>query len=108
MGSRKWMAMSENLILELVREDDFKYDPYGSAMSVWFSVADLLVEWGPPYPPKDWEFRQAMSGSNTESYVYQELSPMLKRGELTADDLLEAGNILNRYVGLLKHAGRDY
>lgn len=95
-------------ILAMVREDDIRHDPWGTALAWWFAIADLMVEWAPPYPPADWQFRQAMGGADTEAWGYRELSPMLERGEITTHDLLRAGNILARYTRVCELAGVSY
>lgn len=97
-----------NPVFAMMRQDDLKYDPWGTSMSWHFALCDVMVEWAPPYPPADWKFRQAMAGPDTESFAYQELTSLMESGELSSTDLLRIGNVLHRYEAMLDRAGRSY
>ncbi len=100
--------MSVRTVYALIREDDIKHDPWGTAMSWHFAIADCLVEWGPPYPPAAWHYRQAAGGPETDSYAYMELSGLLSAGEITASDLVKVGNVLARFENLCELRGMSY
>jgi hypothetical protein len=97
-----------NPILDLIREDDIRHDPFGTALGWHFAICDAMVEWAPPYPPPSWGFRQAMGGPDTEDPNYVVLNEMLDAGTITGDDLLRTGNILARYVNVCRLAGKGY
>lgn len=97
-----------NAILQRMREDDLRHDPWGTSLTWHFAVCELMVEWAPPYPPSEWGFRQAMGGPDTENHAYQELTDMIEAGEVDPDDLLRVGQVLHRYEAMLERAGRSY
>ena len=76
-------------------------------MAWLFSVADILTDYGPPTVPGEWQFRQAIGGSDVDAYAYEILSGLIEDGDVTTDDVLKVGQILHRYVDQLKRSGRD-
>ena len=46
--------------------------------------------------------------ADTDDYHTADLASAYLAGELTAGELISAGNVLERYAGLLKRAGMDY
>lgn len=100
--------MSTSAILEMIREDGIKYDPWGTCMSWHFAICDVMTEWAPPYPPSEWGYHQALGGVETDSFQYQELTAMMESKEITEHDLLAVGKILHRYEQILEKKGRSY
>ena len=81
---------------------DLYGDPWGTTMSAWFDIAEILYCRGDNIPP-EWEFRPSpliydLSGG----YLVEELS------ELSSDTLRKLGNLLSRYTRILKFYGRNY
>jgi hypothetical protein len=109
------------------------YDKWGSAMSLFFSVAAVLdmtdidgdvtpepfARWDyhrPPFTPvpsvetvaaRAEEFSE---GEYVDDFSYAEISlaAAYVAGEVTQDDLIYAGNVLDRYTAQLRLAGVDY
>jgi hypothetical protein len=77
-------------------------------MNWHFAVCDLMVEWGPPYPLPEWDFRQALGGADRENIAFLDMESMLNNQQLFSEDLLKIGRILDRYENLLIKHGRDY
>lgn len=87
-------------------------DQWGESMGAWFDIAHALEHYDAV--PFDWEYRDSPichglephpSGQNDQAIM---LTEWLDDGTVTVDDLVTAGNVLNRYIRLLKHQGRDY
>lgn len=95
-------------VFAMIREDDLKYDPWGTSMKWHFSLCEVLTEWAPPYPHHDWGFRMAMGGPETDAMEYQELSAMMDEGEIDSDDLFFIGKVLHRYETMLERKGKSY
>lgn len=87
---------------QLLRENDFVGDPWGTAMGAHFEVASHLFEKGEC--PAAWQYRVGWGGNHveTDSPYYDFLIA------LDAEDLEEIGNYLARICEALKRAGRDY
>ena len=70
--------------------------------------------------PREWEYRHSPVQSAQELLTHfldapddccwpdSEYFDMARRLEISHDDLRHAGNVLVRYMRLLKHAGKDY
>lgn len=97
-----------NAVFAMMRQDDLRYDPWGTSLSWHFAVCELMLEWAPPYPPAEWGFRQGMGGPDTDNFAYQEITAMIEAGDLDPNDLLHIGTVLNRYEDMLKQAGMSY
>ncbi len=96
-----------NPILDLIREDDISYDPFGTALAWQFAIADVLSEWGPPYVPASWEHHNPF-GPGTGTYAYQDLAAMMQADEITGRDLIRAGNVCKRIVSICHRNGKSY
>jgi hypothetical protein len=120
-------------IATVAGQDWDDYDRWGSAMSLFFSVAAVLdmtdiegdvtpgpfARWDynrPPYTPvpavetvaaRAEEFSE---GEYVDDFSYAEISlaAAYVAGEVTQDDLIYAGNVLDRYTAQLRLAGADY
>ena len=83
---------------EYLREDDLKYDPYGTAMSWWWSICAVL--WNrnirvPHFQPGCTD--DADTGPN---------GPILE--DYPTDALLHMDSVLDRYVTMLKRNDKEY
>lgn len=120
-------------VVRITGEDDWDHDPWGTAMGMFFSVAEVLdmsdIE-GDVTPDhfSRWQHRRGFAGTVPDletvaaraddfsegefaddySYATVELASALVNRELTQDDLIYAGNVLDRYTELLRKAGKDY
>ncbi len=86
----------------LLRMNDLKYDPWGTAVSAWFDCAAHLYEKGDC--PKEWQYRPGAMGNRVEpdSSFFEMFT------EMEAEQLEEIGQLLCRYTKLLKRHGHDY
>lgn len=78
-------------------------DSWGWAMGCWFSIA--AEAWKRNLEiPHQWKYQPGASNDprDPESYEYAYCI------EASDDELIEAGNILERYLRLLKKQGYDY
>ena len=91
------------LFLELDPDYAPNNDPWGSAMGVFFAVADELTARGVPCP-EVWHFRPSPFGQECEGYAYESLQ------ELKPSDaeLLRLGAFLHRLTGRCERAGLSY
>lgn len=104
-----------NALLKELIDNDRKYDPWGAAMATAFAVCDVLTVLGEGQEiPAEMQYRPAM-GLNEEtlrnpeeSYQECEILTALDAEELSIDDLAYALGVIDRYLDLLKLAGRDY
>jgi hypothetical protein len=109
------------------------YDKWGSAMALFFGVAAVLdmtdIEGDvTPGPFARWEYNRApytsvpsveivaarvedfSEGEFADDFSYAEiaLAAAYVAGEVTQDDLIYAGDVLDRYTAQLRLAGADY
>lgn len=91
-------------ILDMIRQDDFDGDPFGTTMHWWFAIAETLhFDHGYETVPAHWEYNPgSATGKEPDNFACE----MIVGAE--ADDLIAAGNILCRYRQRLGHQGRDY
>jgi hypothetical protein len=86
-------------------------DPWAEAHEHWFAVTAVLNLRGEAIPA-DWQYRpsplQTEDAERRESWAAGEYFDAYDAGELTGADMRAAGNVLARYVDLLRAAGRDY
>jgi hypothetical protein len=97
---------------------DIKHDPWGTGLLVAGAIADVLyVEHGEI--PESAGYRPPMMGSFTradltynavsgENDLQADLLQMLDNEAVTMADLEHAMRVLDRYLDLVKLAGRDY
>ena len=90
---------------------DFE-DAWGTTLSWWFSVAELLYHKGQELPAT-WQFRDSPVHDPREyepedCYEDQMLSDMWHAGDFFLADLRTFGDVLTKYLGVLKLAGQDY
>lgn len=82
-----------NGLINELRLDDWKYDPYGVCMHWWFQVADVLTfHLDTPTPPQ-WDYHPSPFGSDEIN------EPILL--EQTPETLIKFGNFLERWYRLI-------
>lgn len=100
-----------------------QYDPadkWGDAMMLHFAIASVLTAAGDSVPA-EWEYRPGLSLRGVDSvevmfgdddcafgFATGQVARLYMAGDVTADDLVSAGNVLARYIGLLERAGLSY
>jgi hypothetical protein len=101
-----------NPVLDALRDSFDAYDAWGSALSAHFDIAECLYRNGAQVP-EAWEFRPSPMlnvGDPLDpedcSYFAEQIEHMMREGQVS--NLIHAGNVLARYVHLLKLAGKDY
>lgn len=99
-----------NPVLDYVREDDIKHDPWGTAMHAAFAVCEALYLTGEDVP-YEWDFKPSplLGAHDIEGYLSTEYGYL---GEecfnASTSDLLYAGTVLHHYLNIVRKAGRDY
>lgn len=104
--------------------DGWSYDPWGTAIMLAFDICAVLnaadtegnltrapfTQWD--YKPSPYvavpSLETLATEDNGDSYGERELAQALLDGDITTDDLIYAGNVLNRYTAILRRNGRDY
>ena len=79
-------------------------DPWGSAMTWWFSVADEIHFNRSFAVPAAWRFRPSPLGPSNDPDAFETEAVQAASDEA----LMKFGAVLNRYAGVLKRAGKDY
>lgn len=125
------MKLSQFETIANIAGAEFTIDAYGSAMDLFFDVARVLdasdIEGDvSPQPFTRWQYRRApftvpaietiaqhwdANGDDmTTDFTYGEvaLAAAYRDGQISQSDLIYAGDVLNRYTGLLTAAGLDY
>lgn len=108
--------------LNLFRVESYD-DPWGDGMEHMFAIADIVYH-AEGCTPHGWHFRHGASNhdpiADYASHVEEghidcqcewpdaEYIPFLDAGPLGVAMLTYAGDVLNRYLGFVKRAGRDY
>lgn len=105
----RWLSAREtrNPVIEYLRDGFDTYDIYGSTVSVLFALADVLTEIDPGLVPEEWEFRQSMGGSDTESWEYQTIHEALQAGA-TTEHLEHAAKVFGRLDRMNRLTGLEY
>jgi hypothetical protein len=105
------MAKNTNPVLDMFRSEQFdSSDPWGSALSAQFDIAECLFRYGVPVP-EHWEFSPGLAagGELTEddsSWFAMELDLLMRQGHVS--NIIHAGNVLARYVALCESEGLAY
>lgn len=79
-------------------------DPYGWAMSWWFAICDRLHFATDTTVPDEWQFSPSPLGPTSSDDEYK--SEILQ--DFSDRQLCYVGEVLHRYVALLKLNGKDY
>lgn len=105
------MSTNRNPVLVLMREFADPGDPWGTAMSWSFGVAEVLHARGEDVPD-ELGYRPspfvALSSEQPEEWPDLEVWSLLAQGDATVADLKTAGRCLSRYLDLCRSAGLDY
>lgn len=86
------------------------YDPWGSVLEWLFALAETAYHAGLDIP-SEWEFHDSPAHHaeyEPEGYEAERVQEMYECGEVTGDDLITFGQVLNRYADILREAGKDY
>jgi hypothetical protein len=96
-----------NPVLSWMRDDDWRHDPWGTAMSWEFAVCDYLHHVALVDPPEECGYSP---GAVRQGDFDDESYPSASIVEMAADTftLDMAARVLSRYVGWCVMAGRDY
>ena len=118
-------------IAEIAGADDW-YDKWGTAMNLFFDIAEVLdmtdIEGDvTPEPFAQWQYRRSPvtvpaietvaaraeyfsegEWANDYSYSVVSLAVAYRDGDISQADLVYAGNVLERYTALLELAGVSY
>lgn len=82
-------------------------DSWGTCMTHWFGIANALEASG-LIVPEEWQYRPGALGPDVESWPNSEYYDDLQSGYHSPEDLIEAGNVLQRWASMLECAGKDY
>lgn len=106
---------NSNYILQLMRDDDIAYDPWGTAMAWAFGCAETLDVLGADVPdelgyqPSPYVNVEDADTYQPESYPDSEVWSYLQAGgEAAVADVQFAARCLHRYIDWCKAAGKDY
>lgn len=99
-------------VREIVTLDAGDSDVYGWAMGHLFAIAETLYA-NREYVPDAWQFRcpwppETRREHLAEIWPDEEYFAAYDRGDVTADRLRQAGEVMRRYVRRVRCAGRDY
>lgn len=85
----------------LLREQDYRYDPWGVCMEMLFTIAEVLhfERYG---TPEHWEYNPGAASAPEGGYLADGIASQ------ETQTLIDFGNILFRWTRALKSAGRDY
>jgi len=94
----------KNELLDILRID-LPIDRWGHAMSAWFDVAEEMYIRDINIP-EQWKFNPGIGvlrGERNEGSLFKVFGI-----ELTDDELIYAGRVLERYTSILDSAGMSY
>lgn len=119
-------------IADIAGADDWKHDPFGTAIALHFDIASVLdmsdiIGDVTPGPFARWQYRRAPftvlsietvaaraddfnEGEWADDFTYGQVSlaAAVESEQLSQDDLIYVGDVLDRYAELLRRNGRDY
>ncbi len=102
-------TLGYKILMGMVRAEGVRYDPWGTAMSYLFDVAEILfVEFG--VLVKDFRPAPGLSRESiSESYpAGSAILPYVETEAVTEADLMEFYTVVDRYRAWCVLAGRDY
>ena len=104
-----WLSArpTRNPILEVMRDTFDSGDAWGSVLAWHFAIADVVHELV-GHTPDSWEFIPSPFGAEIDCYEYEAVIEAMREDGATLDDLIPAGNVLQRYAAQLRLAGEDY
>lgn len=96
-----------NLIMDEIRYDDIKHDPWGTALSWMGGIADYRWAFDGVMMP---EYRPSIVGVNlSEPDYYRDwVGDHIADDMITEDDLDSAYALLNRFASIIEASGRSY
>jgi hypothetical protein len=94
-----------NAIMEEVRLSWDEGEPFGSCMGWHFAIAHILHHGEDA--PVEWEFRHG-DGCSGINYEEDMIIYHLIHRDVSAEDMINVGNVLARYRVWLGLAGKDY
>jgi hypothetical protein len=86
------------------------YDPFGSVMSEFFDVADILYAEGAVIPD-EWAYRHGAGSSRTVQEMAEEgsaLAQLFDSGVVSLDDIRELGDLLSDASEMARELLLDY
>lgn len=94
----------------------FDGDEWGGCMAFHFACADILYHVCEKTPPNHWRYSPGLRYSLFDGPVAGEdyqwpdsaILDMLNDKTIDTDDLIQAGNVFQRYAQWLKYKGKDY
>lgn len=121
-------------IATIAGADDWQHDQWGTSMGLFFDVASVLDMSNVTGDITDvvfrrWGYQRALvthtipsietvaargddfhEGEFSDDYSYAQvaLAMAIRDDEISQEDLVYAGDVLDRYTGLLRRAGKDY
>lgn len=104
-----WLSArpTRNPVIEYLRDGWDDGDKWSSVLAWHFAIADVVYEIV-GHTPDSWEFTPSPFGAETECWEYETIMEAMREDGATLDDLIHAGNILQRYAAQLRLAGEDY
>lgn len=90
----------------LIADNWDRGDVWGSALAHHFGVANTLHAVGGPIPA-EWEYRPA-AAYEFDEWPDCEWLALYDAGQITVDELVHVGTVLDRYEDALVRAGEDY
>lgn len=102
-------ALVLNPLFYEFRGDDYKHNPYDTAVAWQFRVADALLR-NDETVPYHWQYSPGMGDGSVEDgdYYAETIEEFLVEGLIDFDDLRYFGNVLDRYKEWARLAGKDY
>lgn len=104
-------------VIDLAGAEDWEHDPWGVALNLAFDICEV-IDAAEGHTPARWDYHRGASPvPSLESLAFMEgeeswgasfLAQAVLDGEITTNDLIYAGDVLNRYTRLLDAAGRSY
>lgn len=99
------------VIRDVIKMDFAPGDAWASAMGAWFAIAGVLTIEGESVPAS-WQYRpsplQTEEHERDGSWLADYFFDAYRAGDINADDLRHAGDVLMRYSSMLETAGRSY
>jgi len=84
-------------------------DVWGTALEWHFACADILYHYDPDMVPASWQFRHGPLCEGIENgYEQDMMDDLLDEGIVDTDDIRAFGNVMERYLNILRKAGRSY
>lgn len=103
-------------VIDRAGAEDWAHDPWGVALNLAFDICEV-IDAAEGRTPSRWDYHrgasqvpslETLAADEGDSYGAQFLAQAVLDGDITTDDLIYAGDVLNRYTRLLDAAGRSY